>query len=94
MWAMITFLLESLIFMLVGLELPRVIVALRSNSLHQLLVLVLATTLACVVVRFAWVSISIQLPGVRRRLRGTERAPAGRSRSSSRGPACAARTRS
>jgi CPA1 family monovalent cation:H+ antiporter len=68
MWAMITFLLESLIFMLVGLELPRVIVALRSHPLHQLLTLVIAATLACIVVRFIWVFISIQLPGVRRRL--------------------------
>jgi len=71
MWAMVTFLLESLIFMLVGLELPRVIVALRSHPLHQLLALVVAATLACIVVRFIWVSISIQLPGVRRRLRRT-----------------------
>lgn len=61
MWAMVTFLLESLIFMLVGLELPRVIVALRSHTLTQLAVTVLATTVACIIVRFVWVFISIYL---------------------------------
>ncbi len=59
MWSMVTFLLESLIFMLVGLELPRVIVALHSHTLAQLLAIVLAATLACIVVRFSWVFISI-----------------------------------
>ena len=68
MWSMVTFLLESLIFMLVGLELPRVMVVVRTHPLHQLLALVLATTLACIVVRFVWVFLSIHTPGVQRRL--------------------------
>jgi CPA1 family monovalent cation:H+ antiporter len=68
MWSMVTFLLESLIFMLVGLELPRVMVVVRTHPLHQLLALVLATTLACIVVRFIWVFLSIHTPGVQRRL--------------------------
>lgn len=67
MWSMVTFLLESLIFMLVGLELPRVIVALRSHTLLQLVTIVLATTLACIVVRFVWVFLSIYLGGTERR---------------------------
>ncbi|HEV7703992.1 MAG TPA: Na+/H+ antiporter [Gemmatimonadaceae bacterium] len=61
MWSMVTFLLESLIFMLVGLELPRVIVALRSHTLTQLAEVVLATTAVCILVRFVWVFISIYL---------------------------------
>jgi monovalent cation/hydrogen antiporter len=69
MWAMVTFLLESLIFMLVGLELPRVIVALREHALTQLLAIVLATTLACMIVRFVWVFISIYVAGGDRRVR-------------------------
>jgi monovalent cation/hydrogen antiporter len=68
MWSMVTFLLESLIFMLVGLELPRVIVALRSHTLPQLVTIVLATTLACIVVRFVWVFISIYVGGTGRRV--------------------------
>jgi Na+/H+ antiporter len=59
MWSMVTFLLESLIFMLVGLELPRVVVALRTHTLKELLAIVLATTLVCILVRFVWVFISI-----------------------------------
>jgi CPA1 family monovalent cation:H+ antiporter len=66
MWSMVTFLLESLIFMLVGLELPRVIVALRSHSLTQLVAIVLATTAVCIVVRFVWVFISLYVGGDRR----------------------------
>lgn len=59
MWSMLSFLLESLIFMLVGLELPRVIEALRTHTLRELLAIVLATTLVCVLVRFVWVFMSI-----------------------------------
>jgi len=59
MWSMVTFILESLIFMLVGLELPRVIDALQAHTLPRLVAIVLAATLACIVVRFVWVFISI-----------------------------------
>ncbi len=63
MWSMVTFLLESLIFMLVGLELPRVMEALRTHALKELLTTVLVTTLVCILVRFVWVFISIYLGG-------------------------------
>ncbi len=59
MWSMVTFLLESLVFMLVGLELPRVMQALRTHTLAELVVMVLVTTLVCIVVRLVWVFISI-----------------------------------
>ena len=39
------------------------IVALRSHTLTQLLTIVLATTLACMIVRFVWVFISIYVAG-------------------------------
>jgi len=42
-----------------------VIVALRSHTLTQLLTIVLATTLACMIVRFVWVFISIYVGGRR-----------------------------
>ena len=61
MWSMLTFLLESMIFMLVGLELPRVIQALRTHSLRELLTIVLVTTAVCILVRFVWVFISIYI---------------------------------
>jgi monovalent cation/hydrogen antiporter len=63
MWSMVTFLLESLIFMLVGLELPHVMEALRTHTLRELLIMVLVTTLVCILVRFVWVFISIYLGG-------------------------------
>jgi CPA1 family monovalent cation:H+ antiporter len=54
--------------MLVGLELPRVIVALRSHSLTELVEIVLAVTAACIIVRFVWVFISLYVgDGDRRR---------------------------
>ena len=59
MWSMVTFILESLIFMLVGLELPRVLDALQAHTLPRLVAIVIAATLACIVVRFVWVFISI-----------------------------------
>jgi Na+/H+ antiporter len=61
MWSMLTFLLESLIFMLVGLELPRVMDALHTHTLKELLAIVLVTTLVCILVRFVWVFISIYI---------------------------------
>ncbi|MDB4910514.1 MAG: Na+/H+ antiporter, partial [Gemmatimonadetes bacterium] len=76
MWSMVTFLLESLIFMLVGLELPRVMVALRTHTLRELLAMVLVTTLVCILVRFVWVFISIYFGDANRR--------AGRPKSSKR----------
>jgi monovalent cation/hydrogen antiporter len=63
MWSMVTFLLESLIFMMVGLEMPRVMEALRTHALKELLTTVLVTTLVCILVRFVWVFISIYLGG-------------------------------
>jgi Na+/H+ antiporter len=51
MWTMVQFLLESLIFILVGLELPPVIHALRTHSFDQLLGFASLITLAVIVVR-------------------------------------------
>ncbi|MDQ2768782.1 MAG: Na+/H+ antiporter [Gemmatimonadota bacterium] len=78
MWSMVSFLLESLIFMLVGLELPRVIVALRSHSLTQLVEIVLAVTAVCILVRFVWVCISIYIADADRR--GNRRSSASKSK--------------
>jgi CPA1 family monovalent cation:H+ antiporter len=42
---------------------PRVMEALRTHALKELLVIVLVTTLVCILVRFVWVFISIYLGG-------------------------------
>jgi Na+/H+ antiporter len=55
MWTVVTFMLESLIFILVGLELPSILVALNRFPLSTLLREGAIVTLCVVVVRIAWV---------------------------------------
>jgi Na+/H+ antiporter len=62
MWAMLAFLLESLIFILIGLELPHAVRALHEHSLGTLLRYSLAITGVLVVVRMVWVFPSAYLP--------------------------------
>ena len=55
MWTVVTFLLESLVFIIVGLQLPSVMHALEHYPLRVLLQQTVAVTLCLVLVRFAWV---------------------------------------
>jgi CPA1 family monovalent cation:H+ antiporter len=55
MWGMVSFLLESLIFILIGLELPVVTRALASEPLGGLLREAGLITLCVIVVRFLWI---------------------------------------
>lgn len=55
LWSMTTFLLESLIFILIGLELPVVARALGSEPLGDLLREALIISATVIVVRFVWV---------------------------------------
>ena len=55
MWEMLTFLLEGLVFILVGLELPVAVAALREYAMGTLAVAALAVSVAAVPVRMAWV---------------------------------------
>jgi CPA1 family monovalent cation:H+ antiporter len=54
MWRMITFLLEGLIFLLVGLELPLAFVGLEHHPLWELIVWALAVSATAIVVRLLW----------------------------------------
>jgi Na+/H+ antiporter len=56
MWTVVTFVLESLVFILVGLELPYVLHALDRLPLTTLLRQAVIVTLCLVVVRVAWVT--------------------------------------
>jgi CPA1 family monovalent cation:H+ antiporter len=69
-WTMVQFLLESSIFMLVGLELPHVLHALGSHSLAQLIGYGAAVTLVAIAVRllYAFTSVLV-LRSLRRRRR-------------------------
>jgi len=55
MWEMLTFLLEGLVFILVGLELPVAVAALREYAMGTLAVAALAVSVAAVLVRMVWV---------------------------------------
>ncbi|HEX5438147.1 MAG TPA: Na+/H+ antiporter [Gemmatimonadaceae bacterium] len=54
-WSMVTFLLESLIFILIGLELPEVLGLLRQHALGTLLWYGVAVSLVVIIVRMLWV---------------------------------------
>jgi CPA1 family monovalent cation:H+ antiporter len=70
MWEMISFLLEGLVFILVGLELPVAVAVLREYGIGKLLAAAVALCLAAILVRMAWV-----FPGAYRLLRRSEPAP-------------------
>jgi len=55
MWEMLTFLLEGLVFILVGLELPMAVAALHEYRVGTLAVAVVAVSVAAVLVRMVWV---------------------------------------
>jgi monovalent cation/hydrogen antiporter len=54
-WEMMVFLLNGLIFVLIGLQLPRILHALSSQSLKQLVWHAVLISCAAIVVRIAWV---------------------------------------
>jgi CPA1 family monovalent cation:H+ antiporter len=62
MWAMIVFLLESLVFILIGLELPYAVRALHRHSLGTLLWYGVAISGVLIAVRMLWVFPSAYLP--------------------------------
>jgi Na+/H+ antiporter len=61
MWSMIQFLLESLVFMLIGLELPHVLEALRSYGLLQLASWGAVVTLTAIGVRLLYTFVAAPL---------------------------------
>lgn len=75
MWTVLTFMLESVIFILIGLELPRVVNALSTHSLTTLLGYAVLTTVVCIVVRFVWVAVAVTLLRRSRRRRHKEVSP-------------------
>jgi monovalent cation/hydrogen antiporter len=74
-WQMVVFLLEGLVFILIGLELPLVIDALRTYSLRTILVLALSVSGTAILVRLIWVFPSAYLGNVLRRVFGSKVKP-------------------
>ncbi|HEY7591315.1 MAG TPA: Na+/H+ antiporter [Candidatus Limnocylindrales bacterium] len=61
-WQVLLFLINSVVFILIGLQLPAVIGELSGRPLADLLGLAAAVCLTVVVVRIAWVYLSIYVP--------------------------------
>jgi Na+/H+ antiporter len=61
-WAMVTFILNGILFMLIGLQLPQVMHALPSGSAMSIAQVAILVLLAIVVVRFLWLFGATYLP--------------------------------
>ena len=61
-WQMVTFILNGILFMLIGLQLPQVIHALAPGTTIEVVRLALLVLLALVLVRFAWLFGATYLP--------------------------------
>jgi Na+/H+ antiporter len=77
MWEMLTFLLEGLIFILIGLELPAVVQALDAGAVAKLIGVSLAVAAAMIATRIVWIFPGAYVPRwIDRRLgRATTRYP-------------------
>ena len=68
-WTMLTFLLQSLIFIIIGLELPYIMRELQGRSIARMLLYAGIVTAVCLFVRFVWVGVSVLLLRASRRRR-------------------------
>ena len=86
-WEIVQYLLNALLFVLVGLQLPIVLDALGEIPVATLVGYAALVSLTVIAVRFAWVFVVLLAP----RAVASCASRAGAAPSSSRGPACAAR---
>jgi Na+/H+ antiporter len=63
-WEMVVFILNGVLFMLIGLQLPLVVKSLAPGSITQAAILALLVVLAMMLVRFAWIFGTSYLPGL------------------------------
>src|SRR2546423_9715353 len=61
-WQMVTFILNGILFMLIGLQLPQVIHALPPGSTIAIVKLALLILFAIILVRFVWLFVATYLP--------------------------------
>jgi monovalent cation/hydrogen antiporter len=78
-WNVLIFVLNGLVFVLIGLQLPAVLDGLDRGSVMQYLAIAGAVSLAVIVIRFIWVFPSAYLPFVSRWIRGRNRVPTWRN---------------
>lgn len=90
-WELVTFLLNGLIFILIGLQLQYIVEGLSEYSMAELALYAALISLTVVLVRVLWVFPATYLPRIlSRRLRERDPSPPGSPSWSSRGPGCAA----
>jgi CPA1 family monovalent cation:H+ antiporter len=76
LWSMITFLLEGLVFALIGLQLPTILDGLSGLAVSEVALTAVAVTLTVIVTRFAWVFPATYVPRrLSKRLRTRDPAP-------------------
>lgn len=74
-WGVITYLLNGLIFILIGLQLPIIVEGIRGESWPQLLFYALVVNATCILVRLFWVFPGAYLPRLLPSVRRSEPAP-------------------
>ncbi len=75
LWSMITFLLEGLVFALIGLQLPTVVEGLSERPAGEVAGAAIAVTLAVILTRMAWVFPATYLPRLIPAVRRADPAP-------------------
>jgi monovalent cation/hydrogen antiporter len=74
-WQILLFLVNGAVFILIGLQLPRVLANLAGRGAQELLGLAVAVSLAAILARFAWVFGVMYTPKLIRRMRTGEGPP-------------------
>jgi Na+/H+ antiporter len=76
LWAMVTFLLEGFVFLVIGLQLPTVVDGLRERSFGEVALAVCVVNAVVIMTRIAWVFPATYLPrAMSRRIRERDPAP-------------------
>ena len=76
MWTMLTFVLQSLIFIMIGLELPHIVREMNGHAIPTVLLYAAVITFTCVAVRFTWVGVSVAMLRAARRRKHRKIEPA------------------
>lgn len=74
-WSIITYLLNGLVFILIGLQLPTIVQGIRGGSWPQLLYYAFVVNAACILVRLFWVFPGAYLPRLLPQIRRAEPPP-------------------
>jgi Na+/H+ antiporter len=74
-WNTLIYLLNGMVFVLIGLQLPFILASMREHWWPQPLIEAVIINIVCIVVRIAWIFPGAYLPRLSKRVRETEEAP-------------------